>query len=102
MNVEYKLKENGKPLVTFKNTRMSGTLSPMNSNKFNYSAVNLFISEFRVSSEMNERKFIIAMRMDGTYKNKGQYRATQMGFDENELMELRDNIDKLLNEIHTS
>jgi len=99
MDINYKIKDNGKPSVSFKNAGMSGTLSPMSSKQFNYSAVNLFISEFRVNPEINKRKFMIVMRMDGSHKNKGEYRMAQMGFDESELLELRNNIDKMLNDI---
>lgn len=99
MDIDYKIKDNGKPFVSFKHIGMSGTLSPMSSKQFNYSTVNLFISEFRVSPERDKRKFMMAMRMDGSHTNKGKYRMTQMSFDESELIELRNNIDRVLKEM---
>jgi hypothetical protein len=95
MEIIMSIKENGKSHIHIYKDG-NGTLSPWGDSKFNYKKRNMFISEYGVSGESNERKFAISIRVDGRDSNEGEYKLTQMNFNEDELRNLRDSIDILL------
>lgn len=72
-----------------------GVISLKASDKFPYKQQNMFISEFKVNGS-EERKFVVSIRLDGEGSESGRVKLSQMNFNENELLELRNNIDELL------
>ncbi|MFI2856918.1 hypothetical protein ACH6EH_07230 [Paenibacillus sp. JSM ZJ436] len=72
-----------------------GIINPK-ANEFPYKQENMFISEFKVNGR-KERKFVISIRLDGEGSEIGRFKLSQMDFNEDQLLELRNKIDELLN-----
>lgn len=95
MNFKIKQHENKKYYIhAYKEG--TGTINPRGANSFHYKNQNMFISEYKNNNSL-DRKFVISIRLDGRNEHKGKCRLTQMNFNEIELMELRNQIDNLLN-----
>lgn len=92
MNVQTQRQQNGKIATTLSKKGYSII------GGFHCEKVNMFISELSKSRPTEEmlRKFVLSIRLDGTKEDSGKHKLTQMSFDEQELMQLRDEIDKVL------
>lgn len=97
MNVNYKIKENGKPTLHISRDESGVTFNQTTGDKFKYTKSNLFIAESKINNprRKGQRNFVLSVRLDG---DCGDYKMSQIKFNEEELPILRDNINKILNE----
>lgn len=97
METFFRINTNGKPMAKLYKDN-SSTIFSKNNILFHYSRANMFINEFKTNSLIKQqRSFAITIRLDGNYKNSGEYKMSQMEFTEEELIKLRNNIDRILN-----
>ena len=89
MERSYIIRKNGKPMIRL-SKKFSGRIGDMAVKR-----VNIHIIENKNKIDESDRRFIISIREDG--KNTGEYKIAQINFNEEELKELRDNIDIILN-----
>ncbi len=97
MNIDVRVKDNGKKVIHVTKSG-TGVINPRGNRQFKYMKQNMFISEYN-SSDMDKnhkRKFVVSIRLDGKDDDLGDYRLTQISFDESELRELKFQLDKLL------
>lgn len=95
INIYHKIKENGKPVI-YISRKESATLGGFKEEKFKYNQSNLIISESKISNPRtkDDRSFVLVVRLDG---DNDKYKMSQMSFDKNELLVLKDSIDEILN-----
>ncbi|HCL4455174.1 TPA: hypothetical protein N2D10_003201 [Clostridium botulinum] len=98
MRVDYKMKENGKPSVTFSKEGHYTNFNFSTKECFNYNRQNLFLHELKQNcNNLNKNRcFTISIRQDGNNKEAGKYKMAQMNLEEDELIIIRDNINKIL------
>ncbi|MBZ9622925.1 hypothetical protein G9F71_008665 [Clostridium sp. FP2] len=99
METNYKISDNGKPKVSFsKEFKSLAQFDRVTGATFKIGKETLFISESKVNShrESVERSFHISLRQDGVGRNIGEYSLSQMQFNKEELLIVRDNINKLI------
>lgn len=100
IRIQSKIGTNGKPSYKISREYSSmTTYRSVHSIPFHVKKDNLFISELKVTPKSNIRKFKISIRRDGTDKNDREYILSQMGFDEEELIQVRDCINNILNNV---
>jgi len=100
VETNYKIGDNGKPRVNFSKEYKGLTQYNIHNGKFNIGKVTLFLAEYKINSlrGVGDRSFIISLRQDGRGRDIGEYKQSQMKFNKDELMNVRDNINKMLNE----
>lgn len=100
MDVDYRIKNNGKMGIKFTKNYRSLTQYDFITHKspFHCKRTVLNLSEIKVNSprKIEGRKFILSLREDGCKDNEGEYKLTQTDLSEEELISLRNNIDLLL------
>jgi hypothetical protein len=98
INIQSKTGTNGKSSYKISREYSSmTTFRGINRVPFYIKQDNMFITELKVNSKIPERKFIISIRRDGKGKNDREYILSQMEFNTNELLQVRDCIDNILN-----
>jgi len=100
IRIQSKIGKNGKP--SYKISREYSSMTTyrgVHKKPFYIKKDNLFISELKVNSRNSVRKFIISIRRDGTNENDREYILSQMVFDEEELIQVRDCINNILNNV---
>ncbi|WP_405101590.1 hypothetical protein [Oceanobacillus sp. FSL H7-0719] len=96
MEIKFERKDNGKQQVAIrKNTSLH--LNWGSDSQFSCNKVNMFISELKTNSAQ-PREFAVSMRMDGHKDNRGHHRLTQMQFTEEELRQVREQINTMLDD----
>lgn len=72
-----------------------GVILHRSKEKFKYKGTNMFLTEMKLNSSDQDakRKFIISIRKDGV---NNDYEMTQMSFTEDELSNLKNNIEELI------
>ena len=101
MEINYKVGDNGKPRVNFSKDYSGLTqYNHISSEKFNIGKVTLFLAEYNLNNptENDKREFVMSLRQDGRSKNIGEYRLSQMKLNKDELIDIRNNINKMLDE----
>ncbi|HDK7314166.1 TPA: hypothetical protein PTV97_003302 [Clostridium botulinum] len=101
MKVDYKIRESGKPSVTFSKEGHYTSFNLVTKECFESNKRNLFLLEQKIKRYNNlnkNRAFCIGVRHDGTYKDAGKYKVAQMDLNEEELITIRDNINKILDD----
>ncbi|HID0881284.1 TPA: hypothetical protein ACXDAY_002236 [Clostridium botulinum] len=100
MEVNYKIKENGKPSVAFSKEGLYISFNLLTKEYFNYKKQNLFLHESKLNSNNSnkDRRFTISIRQDGDNKEVKKYKMAQMDLKEDELIVVRNNINKILDD----
>ncbi|MNK78411.1 hypothetical protein D3C87_980430 [compost metagenome] len=75
-----------------------GIIYASGDNRFEYCKQNLFISEYKTNKPNTdgERRFVLSVRLDGSNKDDGRCKLTQMNFTKFELLDLKNRIDEML------
>ena len=101
MDTSYEIGSNGKPRVEFSKECKGVTQFNRTTGKiFKIGKETLFLTEYKINSpkEVIERSFRMSLKQDGINDNAGEYRIAQMKLNKEELTNIRDNINKILNE----
>lgn len=85
MDISIRIKENGKPTISIHKKRCG------NIGRMKVIDINMFISEYRANNAEN-RKFVLSIRQN----NQKQYKLTQFNCSLDELIEIRNSINKII------